>query len=784
MRRLRAVGLAAVIAAFGFAAVIAAFYSAVAVAASGEPPRKVLALVDAYTERPRETETRKVLALVDQREEEIIRLTRLHSMAEMPLNHLGLDVVYWDVGKGLPDLSQWPDLRGIVTWFANDPFDQPRDYVNWLLAAMDRGLKVAVLGQPGMRASKSGALSPMTLVNRFFGRFGLRDDDGYSDLNHNSRPVKIDNLIGFERSLDGALPGYPLLRAVDPKVTSHLVLRRGGSPETDSHLVVTSPAGGLAAEGFVRYYDQEFNRKTWILNPFEFFRLAFATDDLPKPDVTTLSGRRIYFSHIDGDGWRNVTEAQPFAKEKLLSSAVVRKALIEPYPDLPVSVAPIVGDLDPSMSGTPESLEEARRVFALPQVEIASHTWSHPFFWEYFRHYDPTEESRFQGAAKTRSGGELMAMMFGRKAHQQVDGGGEGGEEAGGIGRYKVPRAFLQTPFNLEEETGGSFVYMNRLKPADKPPARLYQWSGDTSPWEGAVAAVRRAGGVNMNGGDTRFDAEYPSYTSVSSIGRATGKERQIYSGASNENTYTDLWTNRFFGFQNLIHTVNATETPLRVKPFNIYYHSYSGQKTASLNAVRKNLEAARASEITPIAASHYVDIAGGFFSTRFIDAGPRRWRIVDRGALQTVRFDQALFTGVDFARSRGVLGQRHHQGSLYVALDPAEAEPVIALHDVERADISPGADRPYLVHGRWVYSDLRLKGQGFSVTAQGYGAGETEWRVPWAGRYAVHAKRGDETLWRGVASVSPETNILKTVVPVDAIKPLEIVISPLAEGG
>lgn len=757
-------------------------------AATVETPRKILALVDARTEAPPLTETRKVLALVDIREEETVRLTRIHSMAEMPLNHLGLDVVYWDVGKGLPDLAQWPDLRGVLTWFANDPFHNPRDYIAWMAAAMDRGLKVAVLGQSGVRRSRDGATTPMALVNRFFGRLGVRDEEGYSDLNHNARIVVADDVVGFERKLAGVLPGYTLMRPVDARVKSHLVLRRGGNAETDSHLVATGPAGGYAAEGFVRYYDLEFNRRSWIINPFEFFRLAFATDDLPKPDVTTLSGRRLYFSHIDGDGWRNISEVQPYTKLKALSSEVVRRELIEAYPDLPVSVAPIVGDLHPEIAGTEATMDVARKTFALPQVEVASHTWSHPFYWDYYRDYDPADEARFKTAPHGKSGSGWLSYMLGKEPPLQIDAGGAAGgaegDPEGGIGRYRLPRAYLRTPFNLDDETGGSLRYMDRFAPEGKAAARLYQWSGDTSPWDGAVAAVRKAGGVNMNGGDTRFDSEYPSYTAVSSIGRPVGAERQIYSGSSNENTYTDLWTAKFFGFQNLVHTVKATETPIRVKPFNIYYHTYSGQKTASLNAVKKNLNAARAMELTPVAASHYVDIANGFYSTRFVADGPRRWRVLDRGALQTIRFDRALFSGVDFPRSRGVLGQRYHQGSLYVALDPAEREPIIALTDVDRADAPPDAPRPYLSHGRWVFSDLRLSGQSFTVRAQGYGAGAMEWRVPWAGRYAVTARRGGEILWRGVASVAPGEQMLRAVVAADAIQPLEISVAPLAEGG
>ncbi|MCG5242526.1 hypothetical protein ACIU1J_18155 [Azospirillum doebereinerae] len=721
---------------------------------------------------------RTVLALVDLREEEIIRLTRVHSLVEMPLNHLGLSVVYWNVADGLPDLSRYPDLRGVLTWFTGEPFANAEAYIAWAAGAMDRGLRFVVLGEPGIRASAGGRAVPMALVNRFLARFGLRDDDGYSDLTYKSKPVLADAMIGYERKLIGVLPGYPLFRKTDDRFVSHLVMRRGGDPGSDSHLVVTGPAGGLAAEGYTRHYDPEINRRLWILDPFAFLRESFATDDLPKPDVTTLSGRRMYFSHIDGDGWRNVTEVAPYAKDKTLSADMVRIAAIEPFPELPVSVAPIVGDVDPAWKGTPESRGAMDRLFVLPQVEPASHTWTHPFQWAFFQDYTPQKEAVF----KSREGDPDASALDKVLGRNRPDHAAEGGEGAN-IGRYAIPRAYLETPFDLDQEIGGALDYFTKAAPGGKT-ATLVQWSGDTSPFEAALAAVRKAGGHNMNGGDARFDADYPSITTVPPVGRAVGAEQQIYSAGSNENTYTDLWTNRFYGFQNLVNTLRNTDSPIRLKPFNIYYHMYSGQKAASVNALRRNLSFARSSELAPVAASTYARIAEGFYKARFAPAGERpgerRWRVLDRGALNTLRFDEASFTAVDFTRSTGVLGQRHAQGSLYVALDPAVAEPVVALAEVERADLDPPAAQPYLVEGRWAFFGRQTEGNGFRVGATGYGDGAMVWRVPAPGRYTVSAERDGSVLWSGTAEAGAD-NRLSVTVAASAIRPLTLRVSPVA---
>jgi hypothetical protein len=255
----------------------------------------------------------------------------------------------------------------------------------------------------------------------------------------------------------------------------------------------------------------------------------------------------------------------------------------------------------------------------------------------------------------------------------------------------------------------------------------VIQWSGDTLAFGDALRRARRAGLPALNGGDTRFDAEFPSVAWVAPVGRWDDGDFQIYASASNENTYTRGWSRRYYGFKYARQTFERTELPRRLKPIDVYYHVFSGDKRAGLSAVTAVLDWARTQEITPVRTSHYAQIAAGFYSTRIVLIGERTWRIEGRGALQTLRFDTGAEERVDLARSIGILGERHTNGSLYVALDPDVDEPVVALEAR-----SNGARTAFLRHSRWPIHGLARDSDGFGVhfRAQGFGSGEMVWAL------------------------------------------------------
>ena len=128
-----------------------------------------------------------------------------------------------------------------------------------------------------------------------------------------------------ERRLDPPLPGFSVFSLEPGRSTPHLtVVPPKGAGLVESVLVATGAAGGFVANNYAISYDVRADRLQWLIEPFAFFRRALLGDEyFPIPDVTTISGRRLYFSHIDGDGWNNISSVEQYHEQRLPSALVV-----------------------------------------------------------------------------------------------------------------------------------------------------------------------------------------------------------------------------------------------------------------------------------------------------------------------------------------------------------------------------------------------------------------------------------------------------------------------------
>ena len=323
----------------------------------------------------------------------------------------------------------------------------------------------------------------------------------------------------------------------------------------------------------------------------------------------------------------------------------------------------------------------------------------------------------------------------------------------------------------------GALAVSESLAPKGKK-AAIMLWSGDTEPFEAAVRTAREAGVRNMNGGDTRLDGDYPSVFYVPPIARQVGAERQIYAGNSNENTYTNNWHGPFYGQKLLADTLKNTETPRRLKPFNLYYHMYSGEKPGALSALKEILELARREPVIPVEASTYAGIADDFFSAQIAQADTMSWKIEKRGSLGTFRFDDAIGLEVDFERSRGIMGFTRANGALYVALDPAVEPAEITLRKSAGEAAPAERDPVYLIDSRWRVSALkRSEACGFSFRAEGYGPGDMTWRTEPSRRFEIVVRRAGDVIAHHEAAAAPSGELTLKLAQ-GAIEPLDIGVS------
>ncbi len=579
---------------------------------------------------------RTILALYDSDDGVTDFENRIRQVIEMPLNHLGLNVVYHDLAGGLPPPDPGPDVRGVVVFLESNLMKDAAGYWTWLERQLVSGRRVVLINVPGpMRDRTSRRVVPFGLVNRVLARLGLRAGTASSSFPPDIELVHADrSRVEFERTLQNELVAFDEMNSIDPRNRVLLSLRlKSGGARSDA--VVLGPSGGAAFSGYLYAFDPVSSKRQWRVDPFFFFAEALDVARTPRPDCTTRNGLRVFFSHVDGDG---LTSLSLVDKVSGCGEVLLREILMR-YPSLPVTVSLIAAEVDPGIAGSEASRETGRRIFALPHVEAATHTYTHPLVWN--------------SAIVSRSvNGEYASEIEGTR------------ENNGAILSYNPPGYVFDPGF----EIGGSIRALERLLPRGKR-IELVQWSGNCVPDEKALAAAAAAGVPNINGGDPRFDGEFPSYAHLAPLYRRVGPYLQVRTAACNENLYTELWTDRFGGFQKVVETFERTESPRRVSPVNVYYHFYSVEKPPALAALVAVMEWVRSRELFPVTASRYCRIVEGFASARFEPRGESAWTVTRNGQCRTVRFDDcALHPAV--GPGTGVMGYRFHQGSLYVFLD------------------------------------------------------------------------------------------------------------------
>ena len=389
------------------------------------------------------------------------------------------------------------------------------------------------------------------------------------------------------------------------------------------HQVITAPWGGLIHHPYL-LDDHGGGQRRYITDPFKFVETALRHTPRPVFDTTTENGRRLLTIHVDGDGFasRAFLPGAPLSGNVLLDQFIANT-------DLPHTISVIEGEVGEA-GLYPEQHEEfeavARRIFREPNVELASHSYSHPFYWQ---------TALINGSDKAQYGLNLP------------------------IKNYTI---------DLNREIQGSVDYINtRLAPPGKK-VKVFLWSGSADPDDEALKLVEEAGLVNVNGGNSLALDSTNTVTSIWPQARRENGGIQIYAAIMNENVYTNDWEGPFYGFRKVIETFDITNEPRRLKPLCIYYHFYSATKPAAIRALREVYDAAIESDPFPIYLSEFAELVQSYYSASLYRDLDGNWLVQNPGSIRTLRIPQSLGYP-DLSTSQGVSGYNDANQDRYLHL-------------------------------------------------------------------------------------------------------------------
>lgn len=573
---------------------------------------------------------RRVMVMLDSREGDSFEDNDFQHYLAFPTYHLGLRPVYWDLARGLPPASYPMErFRGIVV-FAHH-LDCNQELRDWLLAARQGGRRVLFLAYiaPSVDPEEEQPCEEDDEVaNGFLANFGiyssslLTAEGAEEDVQvRRARPGWYD----FEIRLEDVprLP-YVFQRSTGEDNQVHLSSWIQGVDDSSTDLVLTGPWGGWAATEYLwgpRGEGRDY--QAYLVDPFRFLEAAFAWQGIPRVEANVLGGKRVFFSHVDGDGFNSFAYDRP---AKICGEIVYQDILKDPrYAQLPHTISVISAEVDRATTHPVEaSIPTAQRIFDLDHVEAASHAFSHPMDWR----------------------DETLAF-------EDIVLDGE---------PYR---------FDRRQETVGSLETIAALSPPGRGP-EVMLWSGSCNPDEATLKVTREAGYLNMNGGDPRLDAEYDSLTQVPSPVWQVGEELRFSSGAANDYLLTNEWTPPFTGFRGITETFRRTEDPRPLTPVDVYYHFYIAERNESFRTLKSVFNWCLAQDFALLFTSEYLRGMQDMVEADVL-VGPDGWfGARTAGALPSLRFDGEV-RHVDMGSAQGVLGYAHRWDALYVYLDDTE---------------------------------------------------------------------------------------------------------------
>lgn len=540
---------------------------------------------------------RKVIVLYDANASLSLNEAEAQILLGPMLAYLGLVPDYLPTSATPPSVAV-DRYAGVISWMRDGDKLENTPWPAWLAKQAKLGLPLAFFCNIGVKAN-----------NPLLHALQLRD----LPLADNTRYqlTATSPLMGFEVPVFAQQDSPNIQLSGNGKALLTLTASTGDTLQPAAIM----PWGGYVLDPYAEISLQGHDGSDrWLINPLLFLRAALKLDaSLPVPDVTTETGRRLFFIHIDGDGFANKSDSpgNPYAGQVLLDLFKQEK----PWPTtMSVIEGEVAADgLYPKQSPQLEAI--ARQIFALPNIEIGTHTYSHAFNWR-----------AAEADART----------------------GDGSKEHLPIKSYH---------FSTQREIFGSRDYINQhLAPPGKQ-VRLLQWPGDCIAPLDALQDAQKAGLLNINGGDTTITRSNNSWTQIAGLGVPKDGDFQVFAPNQNEMLYTNDWHGPYYGFKRVIETYELTDAPYRFKPINLYFHTYLVSKAAGLASLKQIYQWIDQQQLHPIHTSAYIRKVLDF-NQMVIARTADGFRVRGAGQLHNLRISApAKHSFIDWQASRHLIG-------------------------------------------------------------------------------------------------------------------------------
>lgn len=599
-----------------------------------------------------EVQPRRIAFVYDEREG-ALEDNGGHTVLGGLLEYLGYRVDYIPASSAMPGYRFSGLYAGVVTWMTSGPPQDAPAFNRWITARLDEQVPVVffsglpvedklLLKRMGLKREAPPGVQPLTITHQDKALIGAFE----APVQPRSRDLTAVSVLP-----NGPKPVLSLTNASGEVFTP----------------VVTAKWGGLALAPYLLEANNE--RSRWIIDPFAFLQTSLQLPEQPRPDSTTENGRRVVTVHIDGDGFPSRAEVRgtPYAGRHTLDD------YIKPNPFL-TSVSIVEGEISPRgmFPHLARELEPiAREIFANPKVEVATHTFSHPFFMQ------PDK------ALKRENFHPEYGMNMAIPGYGKID---------------------------FRREIFGSRDYINQNLTTPEKPVKMVFWPGDALPSASTLKLAYDAGLKNVNGAETMMTKANPSVTGLNPLLRPTEGGLQYYAPVINENLFTNLWKGPYYGFREVIDTFELTDSPRRLRGLHLYYHFYSSTKQASIKAMHEIYGFMREQHPLSLWMSDYIDRLHGLYQASLARTSDGAWQIRGMDALRTVRLDPGM-GWPDLLRSQGIAGVRDLPQGRYVHLSSDRALLVLRPDRDER----PALEEANLPLVEWRYLDDRRVSFGFS---------------------------------------------------------------------